>query len=87
MLEWALIVGEVIYTIAFSLSVQWNINHEHDKYLVGGNMWRYKNPSIRRGPYGGVTHTHAYYLWQLHFHWGAPGVTDRGSEHTVDGAM
>jgi len=68
-------------------SVQWNINHEHDKYLVGGNMWRYKNPSIRKGPYGGITHTHAYYLWQLHFHWGEPGVQDKGSEHTVDGAM
>jgi len=68
-------------------SVQWNINHEHDKYLIGGNMWRWKNPSIRDGPYGGVTHTHAYYLWQLHFHWGEPGTQDKGSEHTVDGAM
>merc|ERR1712198_94497 len=68
-------------------SVQWNINHQHDKYLVGGKNWRYTNPSIRRGPYGGITHTHAYYLWQLHFHWGEPGVQDKGSEHTVDGAM
>merc|ERR1712198_563890 len=68
-------------------SVQWNINHVHDKYLVGGTNWRYTNPSIRRGPYGGITHTHAYYLWQLHFHWGEPGVQDKGSEHTVDGAM
>ena len=50
-------------------------------------MWRWKNPSIRDGPYGGVTHTHAYYLWQLHFHWGEPGTQDKGSEHTVDGAM
>merc|ERR1719312_932462 len=68
-------------------SVQWNINHLHDKYLFGGKNWRTKNPSIRRGPYGGVTHTHAYYLWQLHFHWGEPGTQDKGSEHTVDGAM
>ena len=55
--------------------------------LYGGAMWKWKNPSIRDGPYGGKTHTHAYYLWQLHFHWGEPGNADQGSEHTVDGKM
>jgi len=68
-------------------SVQWNINHLDDSQLYGGAMWKWKNPSIRDGPYGGKTHTHAYYLWQLHFHWGEPGKTDKGSEHTVDGEM
>jgi len=68
-------------------SVQWNINHLDNNQLYGGAMWRWKNPSIRDGPYGGKTHTHAYYLWQLHFHWGEPGKTDKGSEHTVDGKM
>ena len=82
-----MIGGKGLPIIVISFSVQWNINHEHDKYLVGGKNWRYTNPSIRRGPYGGVTHTHAYYLWQLHFHWGEPGTQDKGSEHTVDGAM
>merc|ERR1719322_1445855 len=68
-------------------SVQWNINHLDNNQLYGGAMWRWKNPSIRDGPYGGKTHTHTYYLWQLHFHWGEPGMTDKGSEHTVDGKM
>jgi len=68
-------------------SVQWNINHNDDTMLYGGAMWKWKNPSIRDGPYGGKTHTHAYYLWQLHFHWGEPGNADQGSEHTVDGKM
>jgi len=68
-------------------SVQWNINHLDDNQLYGGAMWKWKNPSIRDGPYGGKTHTHAYYLWQLHFHWGEPGNSVQGSEHTVDGEM
>ena len=71
----------------YLFSVQWNINHLDNNQLYGGAMWRWKNPSIRDGPYGGKTHTHAYYLWQLHFHWGEPGMTDKGSEHTVDGKM
>ena len=50
-------------------------------------MWTWKNPSIRDGPFGGVTHTHAYYLWKIEFHWGEPGNRLKGSEHTIDGEM
>ena len=53
--------------------------------LHGGNMWKWQNPSIRDGPFGGNTYTHTYYLWKAEFHWGEPGVTDKGSEHTIDG--
>ena len=50
-------------------------------------MWTWKNPSIRDGPFGGVTHTHAYYLWKIEFHWGERGDVEKGSEHTIDGVM
>lgn len=45
---------------------------------------KYGCPSIRNGPFGGSTHTHAYYLLQLHFHWGN-GSEHAGSEHLMDG--
>jgi len=67
------------------ITVVWNINADHHKKLHGGNMWKFQNPSIRDGPFGGLTHTHTYYLWKAEFHWGEPGVTDKGSEHTIDG--
>ena len=55
--------------------------------LSGGKMWKWHNPSIRDGPFGGLTHTHAYYLWKAEFHWGEPGNPSKGSEHTIDGTQ
>jgi len=69
------------------ITVVWNVNPDHHKKLHGGNMWQWKNPSIRDGPFGGLTHTHAYYLWKIEFHWGEPGNNEKGSEHTIDGKM
>jgi carbonic anhydrase len=69
------------------ISVVWNVNPDHHFKLSGGKMWTWKNPSIRDGPFGGVTHTHAYYLWKIEFHWGEPGNPAKGSEHTIDGEM
>merc|ERR1711962_1402609 len=69
------------------ISVVWNVNPNSHFHLHGGNMWKYKNPSIRRGPFGGSTHSHAYYLWKIDFHWGEPGNPSKGSEHTIDGEM
>jgi len=67
------------------IAVVWNVNPDHHFKVAGGKMWRWKNPSIRDGPFGGKTHTHAYYLWRIDFHWGEPGNPAKGSEHTVDG--
>jgi len=67
------------------ITVVWNVNPNHHFKLHGGNMWKWKNPSIRDGPFGGKKHTHAYYLWKAEFHWGQPGNPDVGSEHTIDG--
>lgn len=66
-------------------TVGWYPNKKEDMKVYGGKKWMYKCPSIEDGPYGGVTHTHRYYLWQLHFHWGSVGNDTKGSEHTVDG--
>ena len=65
--------------------VSWHPNHKHPGKVFGGNKWRFSSPNVRNGPYGGVTNTHAYYLWKLDFHWGSVGATDHGSEHTVGG--
>merc|ERR1712136_93884 len=69
------------------ITVVWNVNPDHHFKLSGGKMWTWKNPSIRDGPFGGVTHTHAYYLWKIEFHWGEPGNDAKGSVHTIDGVM
>jgi len=66
-------------------TVSWYINHKHHSKLHGGNNWRTHSPSIRDGPYGGLTHSHAYYFWNLNFHWGEVGQATKGSEHTVGG--
>lgn len=66
-------------------SVYWYPNAKDDSKIYGGKHWRYKAPSIRDGPYGGSTHTHAYYLHAINFHWGTVGNDATGSEHTVDG--
>lgn len=68
-------------------SVYWYPNKKDDSKIYGGKHWRYKAPSIRDGPYGGLKHTHAYYLHALHFHWGSVGDDSTGSEHTVDGVQ
>jgi len=60
-------------------------NHKDKTKVMGGDKWPTRCPSIRDGPYAGITHSHAFYLWQLHFHWGMVGDADHGSEHTVDG--
>jgi len=67
------------------IAVVWNINANNHFKLMGGSMWRWKNPSIRDGPFGGKTHTHTYYLWKAEFHWGEPGNPSKGSEHTING--
>jgi len=33
----------------------------------------------------GSAHDRIYYFWKAEFRWGKPGVTDTGSEHTIDG--
>lgn len=66
-------------------SIVWFPNQKSKAHMLGGKNWKYKCPSIRDGPYGGVEHSHAYFLWQLHFHWGSVGDVTKGSEHTVDG--
>jgi carbonic anhydrase len=68
-------------------AVVWNINPDDHFKLHGGKMWKWHNPSIRDGPFGGKTHTHAYYLWKADFHWGEPGNPNKGSEHTIDGTQ
>lgn len=68
-------------------AVVWNINPDDHFMLSGGKMWKWHNPSIRDGPFGGLTHTHAYYLWKAEFHWGEPGNPSKGSEHTIDGTQ
>jgi len=65
-------------------TVQWHVNKDTSK-LYGGASWKTKCPSVRQGPYGGATWSHAFYLWQFHFHWSKVGESDKGSEHTVDG--
>jgi len=65
-------------------TVVWSPSMDPAK-LHGGKSWKYKCPSIRDGPFGGEKWSHAYFLWQLHFHWGQVGESDKGSEHTVDG--
>ena len=72
-------------TIYCTVLVTWYPNKKGGMEVYGGENWKYKCPNIRDGPYGGLTHTNAYYLWQLHFHWGSPGDDSKGSEHTVDG--
>merc|ERR1711962_311854 len=69
------------------ISVVWNVNPNSHFHLHGGKNWKTKNPSIRRGPFGGKTYTHAYYLWKIDCHWGEPGNPSKGSEHTIDGEM
>jgi len=46
---------------------------------------KYACPSIRSGPFGGDTHSHAYHLLAAHFHWGALGDNMKGSEHELNG--
>ena len=53
--------------------------------LKGGAAFAKHCPWIKNGPYGGVTHSHRYYLAQLHFHWGEVEKDDHGSEHVVGG--
>jgi len=65
--------------------VSWFPNHKDTNKVMGGSNWKTHCPNIRDGPYAGLTHSHAYYLWQLHFHWGMVGDKDHGSEHTVEG--
>jgi len=67
------------------IAVVFNVNPNDHFKLMGGKMWKWKNPSIRDGPFGGLTHTHAYYLWKIDFHWGEPGNPAKGSEHTIGG--
>jgi len=67
------------------MTVVWNVNANSHFHLHGGKMWKWKNPSIRDGPFGGVKHSHAYFLWKIEFHWGEPGNPSKGSEHTFDG--
>jgi len=69
------------------IMVVWNINANDHFYLHGGKRWRWENPSIRDGPFGGMKHSHAYYLWKIDFHWGERGNPSKGSEHTFDGEM
>jgi len=66
-------------------SVSWFPNHSDVKKVMGGKNWKTHCPNIRDGPYAGSTHSHAFYLWQLHFHWGSVGDDSKGSEHTVGG--
>jgi len=66
-------------------TVVWYGNHWDTTKVKGGKKWKLKCPSIRDGPYGGLTHTHAYYLYAIHFHWGEVGKDTHGSEHTIDG--
>jgi hypothetical protein len=75
----------LILTKLLTILVVWVPNKKSKAHMLGGKNWKYKCPSIRDGPYGGVEHTHAYFLWQLHFHWGSVGDVTKGSEHTVDG--
>merc|ERR1719402_1356753 len=37
-------------------AVVWNINPDDHFKLHGGKMWKWHNPSIRDGPFGGKTH-------------------------------
>jgi carbonic anhydrase len=66
-------------------SIVWHLHSTGTNQLAF--CWKHgKCPSIRNGPFAGVKHTHAYYLLQLHFHWGDNGDHwNKGSEHTVDG--
>lgn len=66
-------------------TVVWYANHKDTTKVIGGKKWKWRCPSIRDGPYGGLTHTHAYYLYAIHFHWGDVAVATHGSEHTIDG--
>jgi len=68
-------------------TVVWNINAMSHWHLHGGKEWRWRNPCIWYGPFGGLTFTHAYFLWKIEFHWGEPGNPTKGSEHTFDGIM
>lgn len=70
-------------------SMVWHISTNAD-YPLAKCMRAHNCPSIQDGPFGGRTHSHAYYLVQLHFHWGqnrGQNCVDpeMGSEHTVDG--
>lgn len=73
-----LLVGE-------GCGVSWFPNGKDKTKLMGGANWKTHCPNIRDGPYAGITHSHAFYLWQLHFHWGMVGDMHHGSEHTVEG--
>merc|ERR1711936_1368216 len=66
-------------------TVSWYANPTVTTHMRGGGQYKAKTPSIRDGPFGGNVYSHAYYLWKLEFHWGTPGNTKKGSEHTVDG--
>lgn len=66
-------------------TVSWYANPTTTTHMRGGGQYKAKTPSVRDGPFGGNVYSHAYYLWKLEFHWGTPGNTKKGSEHTVDG--
>ena len=63
----------------FNVSVVWHLQDDTTMRLK--KCWP-KCPSIRNGPFGGSTHTHAYYLLQIQFHFGDLGSAD-GSEHSI----
>jgi carbonic anhydrase len=67
-------------------AVDWYPNAKSTTKLMGGKNWRTHCPNIRDGPFAGgagFTHTHAFYLSNIHFHWGTVGDDSKGSEHTV----
>ena len=70
---------------AINIAVVWHLHSTGTNRLAF--CWKHRKcPSIRNGPFAGSTHTHAYFLLQLHFHWGNNGGHwNKGSEHTVDG--
>ena len=65
--------------------VSWYANPSSTNTMRGGKKWKNKTPNIRDGPFSGSQFSHAYYLWKLEFHWGQPGKSNKGSEHTVNG--
>jgi len=66
-------------------TVSWYANPSSTNTMRGGKKWKNKTPNIRDGPFAGNQFSHAYYLWKLEFHWGQPGKSNKGSEHTVNG--
>lgn len=65
--------------------LMWYPNAWHMDKVVGNGNWKWKCPSIRRGPFGGLTFTHAYYLYKVQFKWGVVGEPLDGSDHAMDG--